>query len=335
VFADTRENLKFHFVLLVGGKMLSNGQLKDAVEKLRARQSVIPDEDVKSLFQRAVDCEYWRTLCPEMEVMSRRRLDHRAGEPLSSEQVIWACGHLERHGYFQIPEIIPLAVIDRMYKCVETLRSSGWAPTFSFVYDEFWSILRTPSLVELLSRKLGTGYLQTAPVWTYRVDPHARGSGWSPHVDSRNDEERITVWIPLTDASVGNGCMYVIPQDRVPPGLPASYLDWTAVSRDELGILLRNIILLPATVGSVLGWNNSLIHWGGRALEPTAPPRISIGVEFMSKGARPRSWEVPTFDLQLPDLATRLRVIGQSIFHYETFEPMMRKYCGLAAKLIE
>jgi hypothetical protein len=129
--------------------------------------------------------------------------------------------------------------------------------------------------------------------------------------------------------------MYVIPQDRVPPALPESYLDWTAVSRDELGILLRNVIPVPATVGSVLGWNNSLIHWGGRALEPTAFPRISIGVEFMSKEARARSWELPVFDLNLPDLATRLRVIGQSIFHYEKFEPVMRKYCGLAAKLVE
>lgn len=257
------------------------------------------------------------------------------GERLSSEQLAWACAHLERHGYFQIPGIISSAVVTQMHKCVETLRSSGWPPPFSFVYDEFWSILRTPSLVGLLSRKLGTGYLQTAPVWTYRVDPQARASGWSPHVDSRNDEERITVWIPLTDASPGNGCMYVIPQDRVPPALPASYSDWTAVSRDELGILLRNVTPLPATPGSVLGWNNSLIHWGGRALEPAAVPRVSIGVEFMSKGARPRSWEMPVFDLNLPDLATRLRAIGQSISHYKKFEPVMRKYCGLAAKLVE
>ena len=315
--------------------MLSNGQLKDAVEKLRARQSVLPETDIKILFQNAIDCEYWRTLCPEMGVMSQRHLDHPEGEPLSSEQLAWVCAHLERHGYFQIPDVISLAVVARMYKCVETLHRSGWPPPFSFVYDEFWSVLRTPSLVDLLGRKLGTGYLQTAPVWTYRVNPQARASGWSPHVDSRNNEERLTVWIPLTDASIGNGCMYVIPQDRVPPALPASYLDWTAVSRDELGILLRNVIPLPATVGSVLGWNNSLIHWGGRALEPAAPPRISIGVEFMSKGARPRSWEMPVFDLKLPDLATRLRVIGQSISHYEKFEPVMRKYCGLAAKLVE
>ena len=314
--------------------MLSNEQLKGAVEKLLA-QSVIPENEVKNLFQKAVDCDYWRTLCPELGVMIQQDLKHLQGAPLSSEQAAWACAHLERHGYFQIPEIIAPAVVARMYKCVEILRSSGWPPVFSFVYDEFWAIPRTPSLVNFLSRKLGTGYVQANGVWTYRVDPQVRASGWSPHVDSKNDEERITLWIPLTDATIGNGCMYVIPQDRVPPALPACYLDWTAVSRDDLGILLRNVTPLPASAGSVLGWNNSLIHWGGRALESATFPRISIGVEFMSKRAKPRSWETPVFDLQLPDFATRLRAIGQSILYYEEFETAMRKYCGLATNLVE
>jgi hypothetical protein len=314
--------------------MLSNEQLKGAVEKLLA-QSVTPENEVKNLFHKVVDCDYWRTLCPDLGITRPQDLKDLEGTPLSSEQTAWACAHLERHGYFQIPEIIAPAVVARMHRCVEILRSSNWPPVFSFVYDEFWAISRTPSLVNFLSRKLGTGFLQAAGVWTYRVDPRARASGWAPHVDSRNDEERITLWIPLTAATIGNGCMYVIPQDRVPPALPACYLDWTAVSHDELGILLRNVTPLPATAGSVLGWNNSLIHWGGRALESATFPRISVGVEFMSKRANPRSWEKPVFDMQLPDFATRVRAIGQSILYYEKFETAIRKYCGLASKLVE
>jgi Phytanoyl-CoA dioxygenase (PhyH) len=162
-----------------------------------------------------------------------------------------------------------------------------------------------------------------------------RASGWEPHVDSRNDEERITVWIPLNDATIGNGCVYVIPQDRVPQSLPACYLDWRGVSHDELAILLRHVTPLPAVAGSILGWNNSLIHWGGRALEPTTFPRISIGVEFMSRQATPRSWEAPVFDLELPDFATRIRAIAQSVLYYTKFETAMRKYRGLATKLCE
>jgi hypothetical protein len=84
-----------------------------------------------------------------------------------------------------------------------------------------------------------------------------------------------------------------------------------------------------------LGWNNSVIHWGGRALATATFPRISIGVEFMSKRARPRKWETPVFDLDLPDFSTRLRAIGQSVLHYTKYETATRKYCGLATKLVE
>src|ERR1700688_2809773 len=98
--------------------MLSSEQLKGAVEKLLA-QSVIPENEVKNLLQKAVDCDYWRTLCPELGIMIHQDLKHLQGTPLSSEQAAWACAHLERHGYFQIPEIIAPAVVARMYKCVE------------------------------------------------------------------------------------------------------------------------------------------------------------------------------------------------------------------------
>jgi hypothetical protein len=115
--------------------------------------------------------------------------------------------------------------------------------------------------------------VRAAGIWTYRVDPEA-SKRVVADVDSRNDKERITVWVPLTEATIGNGCMYLIPQDRVLPTLPACYLNWTAVSHDELGTLLRNVTPLP---GSILGWNDSLIHWGGRALESAAFPRIPRG----------------------------------------------------------
>jgi hypothetical protein len=129
--------------------------------------------------------------------------------------------------------------------------------------------------------------------------------------------------------------MYVIPYDCVPPALPASYLDWTSVSHEDLKILLHNVTPLPAAPGAVLGWNNSLIHWGGRAIESAASPRISIAAEFLAEGTRPGSGEIPVFDAKLPGFATRIRVIGQAMLAYEKFEPMMRRYRGLANKLIE
>jgi hypothetical protein len=312
--------------------MRSNEQIKETIEKLRA-QLVIPGHEVEDLFQKAIDVEYWQRFFPAMGVLELQSFDHLESVALSSEDEIGALVHLAKHGYFQTPPLTASDVIARMCTSVEALRSAGWPAVFSYVYDEFWAAFRTPSMVRLLSRYLGAGYLQTSGVWTYRVNPQQRASGWPPHVDSRN--ERLSVWIPLTDATIDNGCMYVIPQDSVPPGLPLCYLDWTSVSAQELKTLLHNVTPLPAAVGSVLGWNNRLIHWGGRATEPAACPRISIAAEFLHARAKPHRAELPVFDANLPDFPVRLRVIGQAILAYEKFEPLMWRYRGLATKLIE
>ena len=168
-----------------------------------------------------------------------------------------------------------------MLGAVERIRTAGWPMVFTYVYDEFWTIFRTPSIVRFLNQLLGAGYLQTAGVWTYYVDPISHASGWPPHVDSCDNGERTSIWIPLTDASIDNGCMYVIPADRVPPALPRSYLNWASVSQAELAALLHNVTPLPATPGSVLGWNNRLIHWGGRAIKSEVRARVSVAAEFL------------------------------------------------------
>jgi hypothetical protein len=223
----------------------------------------------------------------------------------------------------------------RMRTTVDELRGAGWPSVFSYVYDDFWAVWRTPSLVKFLSANLGEGYLQTAGVWTYRVDPEKQGSGWRPHVDSRDDVARLSIWIPLTDATIRNGCMYVVPKDEVPPGLPSSYLDWTSVSTANLGSLLHAVTPLPAQRGSILGWDNRLIHWGGKARGSGGDIRMSIAAEFLPAGTRPKRSERPALGLNLPDFPTRLRIIAQAILSYERFEPMMRRYGGLARRLVD
>ena len=270
-----------------------------------------------------------------MGLLNPQSLDHLEGVAFSSEQVEWALAHLKRHGYFRMPPLVAPDVTARMCTTVEMLRNAGWPAVFTYVYDEFWAAWRTPSMVRLLSDCLGAGYLQTSGVWTYRVDPQQRGSGWPPHVDSRSDAEQLTVWIPLTEATLDNGCMYVIPQDRVPADLPACYMDWTSISVQELSRLLHSATPLPATAGSVLGWNHRVIHWGGGTTELAVGPRISIAAEFLREGARPHRSQLPVLDVNLPDFPTRLRVIGQAILAYEKFEPLMRKYRSFAEKLVE
>jgi hypothetical protein len=314
--------------------MPTEEQINETIGRLYS-QLALSEGEVQDLFQRAADIDYWKDFVPGMGVLDLRSVDHLEGAAFSSEQEAWALAHLKRHGYFRMPPLVAPEVTARMCTSVEMLRNAGWPTVFTYVYDEFWTVWRTPSMVRLLSSCLGAGYFQTSGVWTYRVDPQQRGSGWPPHVDSRNDAERLSVWIPLTEATLDNGCMYVIPQDRVPPNLPPSYLDWKSISVQELSRLLHSVTPLPAVVGSVLGWNNRLIHWGGGSTELAAGPRISIAAEFLREGTRPHRSELPVLDANLPDFETRLRVIGQAILAYEKFEPLMRRYRGVATKLIE
>ena len=83
------------------------------------------------------------------------------------------------------------------------------------------------------------------------------------------------------DVTVRNGCMYVIPEHRVPATLPTSFVDWTSISRPDLEALLHGVTPLPAAAGSVLGWSHRVIHWGGAATELEAGPRISLAADFL------------------------------------------------------
>jgi hypothetical protein len=314
--------------------MPTEQQINEALQSLHS-QLALPEDKEQDFFKRAVNLDYWKGLASAMGLLDMRSLDHLEGGAYSSEQEEWALGHLKRHGYFRMLPLVAPDITARMCSAVEMLRKAGWPAIFTYVYDEFWAAWRAPSVVRLLSRCLGGGYLQTSGVWTYRVDPMQRGSGWPPHVDSEDDAERLTVWIPLTEATTDNGCMYVIPQDRVPPNLPANYRDWTSISAQELSRLLHSVTPLPAVAGSVLGWNNRLIHWGGGSTELAAGPRISVAAEFLREGTRPHGSQLPVLDVSLPDFPTRLRVIGQAILSYEKFEPLMRRYRSLAEKLIE
>jgi hypothetical protein len=315
--------------------MPGNVQLNEALAKLRT-QLALPENEVESRFQQAIDVRYWQNLSPSMGIVNQHSLDRLECPALSSEQEDSALRDLAKHGYFQMPALVPPAAIAQMRGSVEAVRAAGWPAVFSWVYDEFWAALRTSPLIRFFKRQLGGGYLQSASgTWVHYVDPRVRGSGWVPHVDSTKDEGRMTVWIPLSDVNVRSGCMYVIPEDRVPTTLQTSFGDWTSISRQELEVLLQAVTPLPAAAGSVQGWSHRLIHWGGTATDLASGPRISLAADFLHEKSTPGNDELPVFDATLPALPARLRVIGQSIRGYEKFEPLMQKYCDLATKLIE
>jgi hypothetical protein len=267
---------------------------------------------------KASDIEFWRAVCPEMTVEG----DH-PHQQWDLPPTVSPTNLLLREGYLNQPGIIPQTLTDQMFAAVRKLRETGIPPAFSFVYDEFWLIFR--NLSPLLKKILGNDYLLMPSLWTWYVPPSDSAAGWVPHRDRkprciRDDlsPNTVVVWLPLTDATVLNGCMYVLPAH-----LDESFAkrDWSEKSSAEYAISgsqLQNIRALPAPAGSVLLWNGLLLHWGSRASALGTHPRCSTSLQFQRADVAP--FEQPLLDpAMLPPFQDRLGYIGEQIVRYAKF----------------
>jgi hypothetical protein len=297
----------------------------------RARLS---EAEVASRLQNAQDPGYWQKLNPKLSVGEGQSTEGTEAFPFDSRHKSELLKRFDQEGYFQASPLLSKLVIEDMRGAIEVLRKEQWPPVFALVYDQLWRVTRTPSLVQLLSEILGPGYKQTSNAWCHYVGPTKGSSGWPPHIDGYDMPNRLSMWIPFSDATLDNGCIYVVPQDRVPQNL-GNFSKLTSISRAELQALLQSSRALPAQAGSILAWHFQVIHWGstpGRAEHP----RISMAVEFIAGHAQPISDEEPLFEgnAALPTFRQRLHVIGKGILEYERFEPSLFRYREFANRLL-
>jgi hypothetical protein len=304
----------------------------------RARLS---DKQAKSRYALAVRPDYWRELCPRVPLDSSRALVE--SHTRHDQKVEHCANQLSKLGYFKTDPLIPKQIVASMRQCVESVRQAGWPPVFAFLYDPFWAVTRVPFMVEFLGAVLGAEFnIIMSRSWCYYIPPSRGAGGWTPHADAyRKPADRLTVWIPLTDATLDNGCMYVVPKDfaygsRAPRN---ERLRAETVSSDYALKLLHSCRALPAAAGSVLGWDPQTIHWGSRCHVPSEP-RISIGCEFVSKGVVPKPHRRDELfpgqpPKSLPTFAQRLRHIALSIRIHHRRDLKAGKFLELAEALIE
>ncbi|HEV2169401.1 MAG TPA: phytanoyl-CoA dioxygenase family protein [Candidatus Binatus sp.] len=250
---------------------------------------------------------------------------------------------MSERGYFKTDPMISESTVRSMRACVEAVREAGWPPVFAFVYDPFWQVTRIPFVVEFLNKVLGAEFnIIMSRSWCYYIAPIRGAGGWTPHADDyQRPAHRLTLWIPLTDATLDNGCMYVVPKDFAYRGRApkTERLRSEKISSEYCMELLHSCRAMPATAGSVLGWAPQTIHWGSKCHEPSEP-RISIGCEFVSKGVVPRPHRREELfpgqpaDL-LPKFAQRIRHVALSIRIHHHRELKAGKFIELAEALIE
>lgn len=242
---------------------------------------------------------------------------------------------LKREGYIRVPDALPESAVAPLRDAVSTLFRLGIPLPFAFVYDQLW--LAFQGLSEFLTAVLGDGYRALPDFWVWHVNPDEKATGWGPHrdrviptLDGDNSPHTLTVWLPFSDATPLNGCMYFLP----------AHLDDRFRQRRWDGsenIVVHNpqdIRAVPATAGSLMAWNQAVLHWGGRGSRMGEAPRISAAFEFQ-RADRP-AFNIPLLDPgRLPTFGERLGLIGKQVLQYRHMYPLGDDLAAIANSLVE
>jgi ectoine hydroxylase-related dioxygenase (phytanoyl-CoA dioxygenase family) len=167
---------------------------------------------------------------------------------------------------------------------------------------------------------LGDDFLLLPDFWIWNVDPQKGEAGWKPHRDKGwislfedGTPKSLSLWLPLTEATPLNGCMYLVPRSQDPTYGTPDEKDWQ--------FQYAGIRALPAGPGDFLLWTQAILHWGART-SPRAPEsRISISFEVQRADVPAYNYpllnpaEIPPFDM-------RLRLLAKQILQYRHMYPL-------------
>lgn len=230
--------------------------------------------------------DFWKALNPSAHITDTPFIG--AGEvKFSAEQQQSLVQHVSVDGYFHTPPVLDIDELIKLRQIVLNLYANGLLPMFASVYDEFWQLII--KLRNCYAPLLGNGYRLTPDFWVFYVKQDINAHGWNIHRDAEFDKQSIkenglphllTVWVPLTDVTTSDSCMYVVPRvyDEI----------YHQIRRGELAhsegvplpIQLNQIRALPVKAGEMLGWDSTLFHWGSVSSFWATSPRISIGIYY-------------------------------------------------------
>lgn len=251
---------------------------------------------------------FWRAFAPSLHVGNSSPL-----APTQSQQPLQVLQRrMRRDGYFGDRDEQLNALAPALGQAVEQCVAIGLPPVFVWVFDETWECFR--ALSPIVSQFLGDRYKLLPAFWAWHVDPRKGERGWRPHRDNSRSlaadgaPTTLTCWIPLSQATPLNSCMYVVPAHLDPhygkPTTPQSQLPDLSLAR-----------ALPVDPGDYLIWNQAVLHWGGASSEFAENPRMSIALEFQRGDIA--AIRQPLLDADtLPPFEARVRLIAHQILQY-------------------
>lgn len=268
-------------------------------------------DDARCLASRAMEPGYWTSVCPWLSISTNR--PPAPSVDSSMPDVTETLDEYRRCGYGTCEDVFESAHLTHLGSAVFAVHGAGWPMVFSFVYDQFWTLLQAPKLRAFLTSLLGRRYQTTARFLVNYVPATPGASGFPPHIDGGRDGT-VTCWVPLTSASPDNGGIYVIERTPASVSAVAEFKTVEAFSNQQMMLLLAHARALPMSPGGFLAWPRDTIHWGG--LFRRGPARLALSWEFMGAEHENVDAVLPLAlhaDRPLPIFEDRLRWICHSL----------------------
>lgn len=227
--------------------------------------------------RRLLTPEFWRSVAPELATSQRLDLGAVAHYAPSTEQGERLERSMRQDGFCELLSVLPAERVQRMRSGIEAVRARFGHEVFALMFDEPW--LSLAEVVRVLEPILGAG-LRAVPLPYVNYVPPG-DAGFAPHrdrhgapLDAQGLPNMVTAWFSLTETSPERACLSVLPA-RFDPGFP-DHLEQREVPD------LRNVRALPVSAGSLLCFNQSLLHWGGRNFSDET--RVSFAFEVEREG---------------------------------------------------
>jgi hypothetical protein len=281
-----------------------------------------------------LDPSFWRSICPQLHIEKKRKKETPfALPPLEIKDLKQRLAH---DGYFKrapSEELDWSVSISDLALGVEQLVECGLPASFIFIFDEPWVLMHQAS--QLLTTVSG-GNRIVGDVLAWHVDPNKGNTGFSPHRDRQptdvpssfrsggeKEAKYLTCWVPLTDATPENSCLYVIPA-FCDPGYHGGDRDDTdpmqvALSSPEA---YQNIRCLSEKAGGAVCFTHRIFHWGSKGRErklenhgdTKVGPRIALSFAYAEDQFEPPY--LPAENFPRPRFELRVALMAAQVINY-------------------